>query len=114
MVITQGDVFWYDFPEPKGSEPGYERPVVIVQGEAINRSRIVTAVVVILTQNTKLASMPGNVLLPRKATGLEFDSVANVSQVATVNRAALRDHTSRLPPSKLDAILRGLDITLGR
>jgi mRNA interferase MazF len=114
MVITQGDIFWYDFPEPRGSEPGYERPVVIVQSEALNRSRIATAVVVALTQNTKLASMPGNVLLPKKATGLEFDSVANVSQVATVDRASLRDHASRLPPSKLDAILSGIEVILGR
>jgi mRNA interferase MazF len=114
VVITQGDVCWYDFAEPKGSEPGYTRPVVVVQGDHLNRAKIGTAVCVMLTSNVRMAAAAGNVLLPKKSTGLEFDSVANVSQIATVDRDLLRDHTGRLPPSRLDAILRGIDIVLGR
>lgn len=114
MVITQGDVLWYDFSEPRGSEPGYERPVLVVQGDAFNRSRIATAVVVVLTENTRFASMPGNVLLPSRVTGLKHDSVANVSQLATVDRRALRDYAGRLSPSKLRTVLRGIDTMLGR
>lgn len=114
MVVTQGDVFWHDFAEPKGSEPGYTRPVAVVQGDHLNRAKIGTAVCVILTSNVRMASAAGNVLLPKKSTGLEFDSVANVSQIATVDRDLLRDHTGRLPPSKLEAVLRGIDVVLGR
>jgi mRNA interferase MazF len=112
--VTQGDIYWYDFAEPRGSEPGYERPVVIIQGDAFNRSRLDTAVCVVLSTNTKQAGMPGNVLLQKQGTGLDRDSVANVSQLQTVDRAFLRDHSGRIPPPKLDAILRGIDTMLGR
>jgi len=112
--VTQGDVFWYDFAEPRGAEPGFNRPVVVIQGDDFNRSQIATAVVVVLTSNAKLAAMPGNVLLSKKTTGLEHDSVANVSQLQTVDRDLLRDHSARVPPSKVQAILRGIDVVLGR
>lgn len=114
MKITQGDVYWYDFVEPRGSEPGYERPVVVVQGDTFNRSRLDTTVVVLLTTNTNRADLPGNVLLPKKITGLEQDSVANVSQLQTVDGAFLRALAGRISPAKLEAILRGIDIMLGR
>lgn len=114
MKVTQGDIFWYDFAEPRGSEPGYEHPVVVVQGDAFNRSGVDTAVVVVLTTNMKQAAMPGNVLLPMKATGLDRDSVANITQMQTVDRGFLRDPSGRLAPSKVQAILRGIDIMLGR
>lgn len=114
MRVCQGDIFWYDFAEPRGSEPGYEHPVVVVQGDAFNRSRLDTAVVVVLTTNAKQAAMPGNVVLPKKATGLDRDSIANVTQLQTVDRGFLRDPTGRLPPSKVEAILRGIDLVLGR
>lgn len=114
MKVTRGDIFWYDFAVPRGSEPGYEHPVVVIQGDAFNRSRLDTTVVVVLTTNTKQAAMPGNVLLPRRATGLDRDSVANITQIQTVDRAFLRDPSGRLPPSKVEAILRGIDTMLGR
>ena len=114
MRVTQGDVYWYDFAEPRGSEPGFERPVVVIQGDGFNRSAITTAVCVVLTTNTKRAGMPGNVLLSKKDTGLDRDSVANVSQLQTVDRDFLRDHSGRLSPSRIQAVLRGVDTMLGR
>ena len=78
MVITQGDVWWADLGEPAGSEPGFRRPVLVVQGDAFNRSRIATVVCVVLTSQLKWADAPGNVLLSARATGLPKDSVANV------------------------------------
>jgi mRNA interferase MazF len=114
VKVTQGDIYWYDFAEPRGSEPGFERPVAVIQGDAFNRSALATAIVVILTSNPQLASMPGNVLLSKRDTGLDRDSVANVTQLQTVDREFLRDHAGRLPPSKIQAILRGIDVALGR
>jgi mRNA interferase MazF len=114
VKVTQGDIYWYDFAEPRGSEPGYERPVVIVQGDALNRTTIGTAVVVVLTSNVRLASATGNVLLSKRDTGLEHDCVANVSQVQTVDRDFLRDLSGRLSRAKVEALLRGIDTVLGR
>jgi mRNA interferase MazF len=112
--VARGDVYWYDFAEPRGSEPGFERPVAILQGDALNRTTIQTAVVIVLTSNLRAASAAGNVLLTKKDTGLDRDSVANVSQLATIDRGFLRSHSGRLPPSKIQAILRGVDTMLGR
>ena len=113
-MITQGDVWWADLASPTGSEPGFRRPVVVVQGDAFNRSRIGTVVCVPLTSNIRWADAPGNVLLSRAATGLPKDSVANVSQVVTLDRCVLADRAGRLSRSKLEAILEGIDIVLGR
>jgi mRNA interferase MazF len=88
--------------------------VVVVQGDAFNRSRIGTVVCVPLTSNIRWADAPGNVLLSRTTTGLPKDSVANVSQVITLDRGVLGDRVGRLPRSKLEAILEGVDIVLGR
>ena len=112
--VAQGDVYWYDFAEPRGSEPGFERPIAILQGDALNRTTIQTAVVIVLTSDLRVASAAGNVLLTRKDTGLDRDSVANVSQLAKIDRGFLRNHSGRLPPSKVQAILRGVDTMLGR
>ena len=113
-MITQGDVWWADLASPAGSEPGFRRPVVVVQGDAFNRSRIGTVVCVPLTSNIRWADAPGNVLLSCATTGLPKDSVANVSQVVTLDRCILVDRVGRLPRSKLEAILEGIDIVLGR
>ena len=91
MVIAQGDVCWADLADPAGSEPGFRRPVVVVQGDAFNRSRLATVVCVPLTGNLKWADTPGNVLLPARSTGLPKDSVANVSRIVTLDRAVLGD-----------------------
>jgi mRNA interferase MazF len=112
--VAQGDVYWYDFAEPRGSEPGLERPIAILQGDPLNRATIQTAVVIVLTSNLRAASATGNVLLTKKDTGLDRDSVANVSQLATIDRRFLRNYSGRLPPSKIQAMLRGVDTMLGR
>jgi mRNA interferase MazF len=114
VSIGQGDVWWADLPEPAGSGPGYRRPVVVVQGDALNRSRIATVVCVPLTANLKWAAAPGNVCLGPGATGLNRDSVANVSQIVTLDRAALTERTGTLPENTFDLVLSGIDLVLGR
>jgi mRNA interferase MazF len=114
VVIAQGEVWWADFGEPVGSAPGYRRPVVVVQSDSFNRSRISTVVCVPLTSNLRLSDMPGNVLLAADVTGLPKDSVANVSQPATLDKDSLTDVVSKLPEAKLELILFGLDVVLGR
>jgi len=114
MVIAQGDVWWADLPAPAGSAPGYRRPVVVIQGDTFNRSTIRTVVCVPLTGNLKWAGSPGNVVLGPGQTGLQRDSVANVSQVTTLDRAALDERVGRLSQSKLDLVLAGLAVVLGR
>src|SRR5216684_2776711 len=114
MVISQGDVFWADLPEPTGSGPGFRRPVVVVQGEALNRSRIATVVCVPLTSNLHWADAPGNVSLSTRLTGLQKDSVANVSQIVTVDRDLLTERAGKLPRPKLELLLSGIDVVLGR
>ena len=114
MVIAQGEVWWAELAEPTGSAPGFRRPVVVVQGDSFNRSRIATVVCVALTSNLKLAEAPGNVALSSRATGLDRESVANVSQVVTLDRAALVERTGKLTGPKLGLILDGIDVVLGR
>jgi mRNA interferase MazF len=113
-VISQGDVWWADLGTPAGSAPGFQRPVVVVQGEAFNRSRIATVVCVPLTSNLRWAEAPGNVLLSARSTRLPKDSVANVSQLLTLDRSALQEHIAKLSPRRLEAILSGVDVVLGR
>ena len=111
--VAQGDVWWADLPDPTGSSPGFRRPVVVVQGNALNRSRIATVVCVPLTSNIIWAGAPGNVLLAAKATGLPKDSVANVSQIIALDRSALTERVRRLTPRQLAQILHGIDVVLG-
>ncbi len=100
--------------ESVGSGPGFRRPVVIVQANALNRSHIATVVCVPLTSNLEWAGAPGNVLLTAKTTGLSKSSVANVSQIVAIDRAMLTEQAGRLPEKKLALILTGIDIVLGR
>lgn len=113
-MIAQGEVWWTDLAEPSGSEPGFRRPVVVVQGDAFNRSRIATVVCVVLTSNLRWTEAPGNVLLSARLTGLPKDSVANVSQLVTLDRGTLIERVGSLPAKKLDLVLLGIDIVLGR
>ena len=99
---------------PVGSSPGFRRPVVVVQGDALNRSRLATAVCVPLTSNLRWADAPGNVLLAARTTGLPQDSVANVSQVIALDRSLLDERAGKLPRAKLELLLSGLDVVLGR
>ena len=114
MVVAQGEVWWADLGEPAGSAPAFRRPVVIVQGDAFNRSRIVTTVCVPLTSNMKWAEAPGNVLLTPRDTGLPKPSVANVSQVVTVDQGMLSERVGKLSRQKIDLVLSGIDTVLGR
>lgn len=114
MVIAQGDVWWADFADPVGSAPGFRRPVVVIQGEAFNRSAIATVVVVPLTSNLRWADAPGNVRLSGRATGLPQVSVANVSQIVALDRTDLTDRVGRLSQSTVDLVLSGVDVVLGR
>ena len=114
MVVTRGEVWWADIPDPSGSGPGFRRPVVVVQGDAVNRSQISTVVCVPFTTNLRWADAPGNVALSSRETRLPKDSVANVSQIVTLDRSLLTDRVSRLPRAKLDLIHTGIDVILGR
>lgn len=114
MVISQGEVWWADLPEPSASEPGFRRPVVVVQGDAFNRSRIATVVCVPLTSNLRWAEAPGNVLLASKLTGLPKDSVANVSQLVTLDKSSFTDRIGKLSKAKLELVLFGIDVVLAR
>ncbi len=114
MVVRQGDVCWADLPDPTGSGPGFRRPIVVIQGDVLNQSRLATVVCVPLTSQRVWADAPGNVLLPADATGLPKDSVANASQVVAVDRAVLTECVGHLARRHLDLILAGLDVMLGR
>jgi len=113
MEIARGEVWWADLGEPRGSAPGFRRPVLIVQADAFNRSRLQTVVTVALTSNLRLVAAPGNVLVPAAAAGLPKDSVANVSQVVTLDRDDLTDRSSRLPSRIMRAVDDGLRLILG-
>lgn len=114
MVIRQGEIWWADLGEPIGSAPGYRRPVLVVQGDALNRSRIGTVVCVPLTSNLKWAAAPGNVRLSARLTGLEKDSVANVSLIVAVDRSQLSERVGSISGRKLQLVLAGVDVVLGR
>jgi mRNA interferase MazF len=114
MVIGQGDVCWASLGDPVGSAPGFRRPVVVVQGDSFNASRIATTVVVPLTSNLRLAAAPGNVVLSATRAGLPKDSVANVSQIVSVDRSVLTERVGRLSAGDLQLVLAGIDLVLGR
>lgn len=114
MVIRQGDVWWADLDDPDRSSPGFRRPVVVIQSNAFNASRISTVICVALTSNLKWADAPGNVLLKSCDTGLDRDSVANVSAVVTIDKAQLTESTGMLSEKLVSKIFLGLDLVLGR
>lgn len=113
-MVTRGDVHWSDLGEPSGSAPAKRRPVLILQSDDYNRSRLATTVVVVLTSNTMLAAMPGNVFVPTVATGLPKDSVANVTALLTVDRRDLDPHpVGHLPDHLMNAVEHGVTRVLG-
>jgi mRNA interferase MazF len=112
MVIERGDVWWASLPEPRGSEPGFSRPVLIVQSDDFNRSRISTVLVVVITSNTRLAAAPGNVLLSSKASSLPKESVANVSQLLTLDKSFLTARVGKLASREFAAVEAGLHLVL--
>jgi mRNA interferase MazF len=113
VVIHRGEIWWADLGEPDGSEPGFRRPVLIVQSDAFNLSRLRTAIAVVLTANVRLVDAPGNVLIPAKASGLSKDSVANVTRVITVDMDFLTDLAGRVRGRLLEDVDNGLRLVLG-
>ncbi len=114
MVVGQGEIWWADLAEPRGSEPGFRRPVVVIQGDALNRSKLGTVLCVVLTSNLRWADAPGNVLLSARTTGLLVDSVANISQIVTLDREVLLERVGKIARTKLGLIFSGLDAILDR
>ncbi len=112
--VYQGEIWWADLAEPHGSSPGFRRPIIVVQGDPLNRSRISTVVCVPLTSNLKWALAPGNVSLSSRFTGLSKDSVANVSQVITIDKELLTERAGKLNPALLAQVLNGIDVVLGK
>lgn len=107
-MIRRGQVWWVDFGEPKGAAPGLRHPALVLQRDEVNASRINTVVVCVLTSNLALAKAPGNTLLPKRATGLPRDSVANASQIATVNKEDLETLVATIPTRLLQQVAEGL------
>jgi mRNA interferase MazF len=112
MVIGRGDIWWANLPEPVGSSPSYSRPVIVIQSDTFNRSKINTVVIAIITTNTKLAGSLGNVLLTAKQSCLPKDSVVNVSQLFTIDESILRDYVSTISDKKMEQIDSGLRLVL--
>ncbi len=110
--IRRGEIWWADLPEPRLSEPGYRRPVLVIQADSFNRSRIHTAIVAVITTKVELADVPGNVLLPSNSSGLPRDSVVNVSQLLTLDRSFLAEFAGTLPPRLLRALDEGLRLVM--
>lgn len=114
MVIAQGEVWWADLGEPSGSGPGFRRPVLVVQGDALNRTTLATVVCVPLTSQLRWAEAAGNLQLSPRETGLPKPSVANASQIIALDRATLKRRVGKIPRLRLLAVLAGIDIVLGR
>lgn len=112
-MIRRGQIWWGDFAEPRGSEPGFRHPVLVLQRDEVNASRLATVVVCVLTSNRALAAAPGNTLLSKRYTGLPKDSVANASQIATVNKEDLLTRVGMLPRHVLERTEAGLRWFLG-
>jgi len=106
-------VWWADLADPRGSEPGYRRPLLVIQADSFNRSRIRTIIAVVLTSNLRLVDAPGNVLIPARASGLRKDSIANVSQIVTLDRAYLVELVGTMDSKTLRQVESGLRLVLG-
>ena len=112
MVIERGQIWWAALPTPAGSGPGFDRPVLIVQADSFNRSRIQTVVVAAITSNLDRAKSPGNVLVPRRASGLPRPSVVNVSQIMSLDQSLLRRKVRQLPDNEMRKVDEGLRLVL--
>ena len=112
MVINRGEIWWASLPIPIGSEPGYKRPVLIVQDDAFNRSRLNTVIAVVITSNLALAEAPGNIYLPKGKTNLPKDSVANVAQIVTIDKGFLTERVGAIDEQLMDRVDNGLRMVL--
>lgn len=111
-MIRRGDIHWASLREPIGSEPGHRRPVLVVSSDRFNRSRIATVLAVAITSNLRLADAPGNVELSAEESGLDRDSVVNVSQIVTIDKSALSDWAGTVEPATMRRIEAGLSLAL--
>jgi len=112
MEVERGDIWWADLPDPVASSPGGTRPVLVIQANAFNRSRISTILAAVITSNTRLGELPGNVLLTPRESGLKAPSVVNVSQLITVDRSFLRSRVGRVAPRAMAVVDQGLKTVL--
>lgn len=112
-MIQRGQIYWVDLGEPSGSRPARQHPVLIVQADPYNVSRLATLIAVILTRNLRLAAMPGNVLLPKEAAGLPADSVVNVTAMVTLNKADCRQVAGTVPAHLMSSVDKGLRSVMG-
>ncbi len=112
MVIERGEIWWADLPEPRGSSPGYDHPVVIIQANFLNRSAINTLIGAVITTNIKLADVPGNVLIKKSQSSLPKDSVVNVTQIVTIDESQLLEYVGTLSERKMKQIEEGLRLVL--
>ena len=110
--MRRGEIWWASLPSPTGSEPGYRRPVLIVQSDSFNESRISTVVAAAITSNTALGAAPGNVPLSRRVSGLPKASVVNVSQLATVDKGRLTTRVRSLSEDAMESVDEGLRLVL--
>jgi mRNA interferase MazF len=108
VVISRTELYWADLGAPSGSRPAKRRPVLVIQSDPYNASRLATVLTAVITSNTALAAMPGNVFLPAAATGMPRDSVVNVTALVTLNKTALTDRIGEVPPSLMHEVDRGL------
>jgi mRNA interferase MazF len=111
--MTRGEIWWASLPEQIGSGPGFRRPVLIVQSNPFNSSRIATVIVAVITSNLRLSAAPGNVEIAKRESGLGKTSVVNVSQVLTLDRTLLTERVRRLSDKKMVEINQGLRTVLG-
>ena len=112
MVGERGEIWWADLGEPRGSSLGFERPVLIIQSDFFNQTKIKTCIVAMLTTNLCLGNLAGNVILSTKTSGLKEESVVNVSQIFTVDRQDLFDFVGTLSERKMEQIDQGLRLIL--
>lgn len=110
--MNRGEIWWANLPDPQGSEPGYRRPVIIISSDAFNRSLIKTTLAVVISSNLRLAKAPGNVMLPVEETGLLKNSVANVSQVITIDKRFLSECAGIVPAKLLKRVEVGLRLVM--
>ena len=110
--MRRGEIWWADLPEPQGSEPGFTRPVVVMQSDRFNDTDVRTTIVAIITSNLRLANMPGNVLVEQSQSPLPRDSVVNVSQMTTVDKSSLVERIGRLPNELMSSVDSGLRLVL--
>jgi mRNA interferase MazF len=110
--MIRGEIWWAKLPLPKGSKPAKRRPVLIIQGDSFNRSNISTVICAVITSNTELASLPGNLLLEKAVSGLDKTSTVNFTQLATIDKTDLTEHVAMLPKPTLEKVNNCLKLVL--